>query len=453
MWVQRSAVLGGSPAAEFAFVDNPIAGAGFWVGRVTAVKVMAKYASLIAWPATLSSDYSYPQIALVRGTAGEWAACAAVAGVFTLTAWQGLKILTRRDSRRREVFFFAAFAFVTFLPASNLLFPTGTIMAERLMYLPSLGIVALAAIGLFAAADALHARTAAVVVVALAATACGYRTWTRNPDWQNDVTLWTSAIRAAPSSAKAHRALAEALYASDPAHANIDGVIAEAERSVALLDSVPDRLNSYQSFRQAGAYYLDKADEQRRRASAGDSGAATAAARGYQRSLSLLQRALLIVRAGSAGVDRASVAPEADVQRLLAAAHLGLDDPAAALGAATRARALDPLSALAYRLAADAQLGLRRPDAAAVTLMVGSIVTGDAGLGEALMGLYRSGLDETGCAVVSGAGGPALNPSCALVRQHLCLASAEAVELNERLGRHDRAEQARAFAAGQAGCR
>jgi hypothetical protein len=82
---------------------------------------------------------------------------------------------------------------------------------------------------------------------------------------------------------------------------------------------------------------------------------------------------------------------------------------------------------------------------------VGSIVTDDVGLGQALVGLYR--VDDRGCAVVEAATGPVLNLSCALVRQHFCAASAEAVEVNLRLGRRDRAERARAFAADEVGCR
>src|SRR4029077_16542684 len=37
MWSQRAAVMGAARSAEFAFVDNPIVGAGFWVGRLTAI--------------------------------------------------------------------------------------------------------------------------------------------------------------------------------------------------------------------------------------------------------------------------------------------------------------------------------------------------------------------------------------------------------------------------------
>ena len=53
LW-QRSVVLAASPKAEFPFVDNPIAGANFWIGRLTAIKVLARYFWLTIWPWKLS---------------------------------------------------------------------------------------------------------------------------------------------------------------------------------------------------------------------------------------------------------------------------------------------------------------------------------------------------------------------------------------------------------------
>ena len=90
--------------------------------------------------------------------------------------------------------------------------------------------------------------------------AYGARTFARNPDWRDDVTLWRSAVAAAPRSAKAHGGLADALYDADPTHANIDEVIAETDRAAALLDPLPDDRNAFHIYRQAGAFYLDKAN-------------------------------------------------------------------------------------------------------------------------------------------------------------------------------------------------
>ncbi len=53
---------------------TPSSGAGFWIGRLTAIKVIARYLWLTFWPANLSNDYSYSQIPLARGSVQDWIA-------------------------------------------------------------------------------------------------------------------------------------------------------------------------------------------------------------------------------------------------------------------------------------------------------------------------------------------------------------------------------------------
>src|ERR1019366_1100031 len=72
MLYQRAAVLWSSTATTFPFYDNPIVGAGFVTGRLTALKVMGKYVALLFWPARLSCDYSWAQIPLADGSAADW---------------------------------------------------------------------------------------------------------------------------------------------------------------------------------------------------------------------------------------------------------------------------------------------------------------------------------------------------------------------------------------------
>ena len=420
LWIARARAVGAAPSAEFAFIDNPIVAAGFWIGRLTALKTAGVYLWRLASPAVLSADYSFDQIPLARGSASDWLAWLTVAAC---TA--AIVVRARHD---RATAFFGAFALIAFVPASNLLLTTGTIFGERLLYLPSAGLVAVAALAA-ARWPKPAASIAAIVVVAF-----GARTWARNRDWESDLTLWRAAVVASPSSAKAHRALAEAMYDADPAHANIDAVIAEAERSVAILDRLPDDLNDYRSFRQLGAYYLD-------------------ARRSYPRALMLLQRAARMASAGARIDPNPNREPEADIDRLLAAALLELHDPDRALEAAVSARDLNPLNALAYRLAAQAHLAQRRADEAAVDLMAGSMVTSDAGLGQALLGLYAQGLDAERCAVSATASGPALNPDCPMVRRHTCAAVIEAARLDRRVGRVTAAERLTSTARTIAGCR
>lgn len=442
LWfLQRGAVLGASPAAEFPFADNPIVGAGFWQGRLTALQAMWRYLALIAWPAHLSSDYSFPQVPLATPNVAGWAGSLLLVAGATAALWQA--------RANRALLFFAAFAFVTFLPASNLLFATGTIMGERLVYLPSAGLMVLIAIGLRRLGTTPVRLRVVTAVAAVLVTAYGARTIARNPDWTNDVTLWSSAVKAAPSSAKAHRALAEALYDRDPSRANIDAVIEHADWSVALLEALPDDRNTFQAYRQAGAYYLDKANL----ALAQPQGENDPEVRRlHSRALSLLDRAVMIAASGARSIPGASTEPEADAQRLRAAATLGLKNPSLALVAANKARGLNAMHPLGYRLAAEALLQMHRDEEAVMLLLTGSIVTSDRGLGQEAMTLYAGGVDLEGCAVTGSGASAALNPQCATVVRHSCIASAAAYQILNKAGQPGRATEVKDAALTGFGC-
>lgn len=441
LW-QRGEVLAAGGAAEFPYTDNPIVGAGFREATLTAVQVPFRYLALVVWPQHLSADYSYPQIVPATGTTAEWIGAglllfALVAGLWQLRA-------------RRDALFFAAFAAITFLPASNLLFATGTIMGERLVYLPAVGLCALLALGGAAlAASTPRARTAVGIAATLLVVLWGGRTFARNRDWTSDVTLWRATVRTSPASAKAHRALAEALYDADPSHANLDEVIASADRAAALLEALPDEQNTYPTFRQAGAYYLDKANQ----VLAGPHGASDPELRRlYSRSLNLLDHAVLIARAGAVRVPNGSLEPEADAQRLRAVAILGLGNPTLGLVAARRSRELSPFHPLGYQMSAQALLDMKRADEAVMTLLVGSIVSGAPGLGRDAMSLYASGADPEGCAVVGHGASAALNPQCATVVRHSCIAAAAAYQIFTKAGQTARGEQVKNAALAQFAC-
>jgi tetratricopeptide (TPR) repeat protein len=184
-------------------LDNPAAAAGWWPRVLTAVWVQFKYALLCLAPRHLVSDYSFDAIPVARSLADPrvLAGVAFVAALFATAAW-GWKC-------SRPVTLAVVVWTVFFLPSANLLFPTGTIMAERLAYLPSLGLCL--AIGHFGAAFAAGreppaaARVRLTIVVALAAVAVsGFaaRTWVRVPDWKSNLALALADVATMPRSAK-----------------------------------------------------------------------------------------------------------------------------------------------------------------------------------------------------------------------------------------------------------
>lgn len=99
---------------------------------------------------------------------------------------------------------------ITFSLVANVVAPIGTIMAERLLYLPSLGFCLLTATLLMKVWD-LGQRRLSVLACTMTLLCFMGRTWVRNTDWRDSETLFRSAVVAYPKSAKAHQGLGEAL--------------------------------------------------------------------------------------------------------------------------------------------------------------------------------------------------------------------------------------------------
>jgi tetratricopeptide (TPR) repeat protein len=368
MLYQRSAVLAASAPAEFPLTDNPIVGADWWTGRLTAIKVMSRYLWLAIWPAKLSVDYSYNQIPLAHGAAGDWfsffVVLAAAITVIVLYRWN------------RTCFFLACFAFLNFVPASNLLFPIGTIMADRLLYLPSLGLLGCLVVAIYAIERAPKFKFVPALVLGLVTAGFVVRTWVRNLDWKTDLTIASADIRVSPNSFKLHRLLAASLFESDPTHANIDQVIGEQTKSLALLDSLPDGLRPPETYRQAGYYYVLQGDQLR------EHGLAAKGAESYQRAIESLRRCISIdqvarARYLSRGNPTVSTIAEGDSQAyfLLSFAYLRSGDPEHAYEAVNQARVLDPLNPQVYRQLSDVLLYQRRNEDSAVASMQANAIT------------------------------------------------------------------------------
>ena len=99
---------------------------------------------------------------------------------------------------------------LAFAPVANIAFPIGTIFAERLLYLPSLGFCFVFAVALNQAWNAGRRRLSLAIFVVLVLGLTN-RTWMRNADWRDNETLFHAAIHTYPQSAKAHAGLGQAL--------------------------------------------------------------------------------------------------------------------------------------------------------------------------------------------------------------------------------------------------
>jgi tetratricopeptide (TPR) repeat protein len=278
------------------FGDNPLTIAGFWSGRLTALAVLGRSLLLLAWPATLSADYSYDQIPVIGAGASSSTHIAWVLTLVAIGAVLGLCWRVRRS--QPALFFWVLFCLGTRLPTANLVVLIGSIMAERFLYLPALGfagaVVSVALIGMQwwtgrPGANVSRVRAVGAVAAVFALLALGARTMLRNLDWRDDGAIWRSAIRACPDSNKPYKGLARVVYREG----RLDEAIALMEQSLAVFERRVVAPVDYSSdlLQGLGEYYMEKGDALR------DAGKAAEGRAFHEKAMAILERAVSTDRA------------------------------------------------------------------------------------------------------------------------------------------------------------
>jgi len=202
----RSWVLGAPLRAKQLSVfelENPLSPLAPWDRIANASVIVFRYLGRTVFPLLLSADESAWSIPLLSGRS-----LAAFAAVLFLAVVVSAAVLRIRSAPATA--FGILFFGVALLPTANLLFPIGTIFAERLLYLPSAGVCLILAAGILKAGALSRGRLLAFAAVALLFAT---RTVVRNAVWENDVSLFTQTLRESPGSAKAHYNLAYTLAA------------------------------------------------------------------------------------------------------------------------------------------------------------------------------------------------------------------------------------------------
>jgi tetratricopeptide (TPR) repeat protein len=239
LWEVQGGRLG---RPEISMVDNPLAylPAGWRI--LNALRMAWKYVALQIYPAVLSCDYSFNQIPLYR----DWRHTlpAALAAAAAAGAW--IWALRKRHAgwALAGSIYFAGFA-----ASANILVPTGTILGERLAYLPSAGFCLLLALGwnqLRLKKEMLAWGLLGAVVLVLSV-----RTVVRNRDWKDAFALYSSAVRAVPNDTKMHANLAGQYFIRN----QLDLAAGEYQIALRILPDSPDTLASYSALElQRGNY-------------------------------------------------------------------------------------------------------------------------------------------------------------------------------------------------------
>jgi tetratricopeptide (TPR) repeat protein len=186
-----------------------------WVGMpavdrwLTMGAVIPQYARLMILPAQLLVDYG-PAVIEPQRAIG----LPVLVGLVFLVAWLAAVVGTWR--RAPVVAFGLLWFAVSIAPVANILFASGIVVAERTLYLPSVGVALV--IGWLGAQVVATRGTAAVAGLALAGALLAARTWTRVPFWHDNKSVIIGALGDEPESYRIHTLAAVALIQGNHWH-------------------------------------------------------------------------------------------------------------------------------------------------------------------------------------------------------------------------------------------
>ena len=202
LWVGiRLLAFGTSWTVEPSWQDNPILAHSGFLWLVNTAVVQTKYLELLFWPRNLSCDYSFNALPLVSSLADLAVLRAAGAVVLVaLVAWWAWK-------SGREAMVALSWYVAPMLPATHLFGIIGTLVAERLLYIPLLGWGMLLGIGSSRLMTKSKRSTiVSILILVILLLSCGILsagTVTRNKDWTNNTRLFNRTLTASPNSLKA----------------------------------------------------------------------------------------------------------------------------------------------------------------------------------------------------------------------------------------------------------
>jgi hypothetical protein len=178
--------------------------------RLTAIGALLDVARLLVFPATLRVEYTPQERSIIDSPLD----ARFLLGFAVLALWAWRLVVAWRSGRRLEAFGLGWIA-LAYLPVANILFPTGVLIAERTLYLPSAG----AALAVGAIVSHVQGRDFTLLVAVLTLLGAA-RSALRVPVWRDDRTVTLSILEDSPQSYRGPaRAGAMFQTARDPARA------------------------------------------------------------------------------------------------------------------------------------------------------------------------------------------------------------------------------------------
>ena len=157
---------------------------------------------LLATPSQLCPEYAMGTIPLITSLSDHRNLATIV--TFAIVVFLTFFSLGGNEGNRRVVLFGVSLAVFSYLPASNLFFPVGFVVAERILYIPSMGFCLLVGYGSWYTirhfTNTLNYAMKFGLIYLLVIHSV--KTLLRNRDWHSEFTLYYSAVHTVPHNGK-----------------------------------------------------------------------------------------------------------------------------------------------------------------------------------------------------------------------------------------------------------
>ncbi|XP_054720703.1 protein O-mannosyl-transferase Tmtc3-like [Uloborus diversus] len=207
----RCKIMGPKLLPAFSRFDNPAAASPTPTRQLTYNYLLSVNAWLLLFPCNLCCDWAMSTIPLVMDI---WDVRNLASILFYACIFFAVRSIFRLEEESRlSLIMSLSLLTVPFLPASNLFFPVGFVVAERVLYIPSMGFCMIVAQGWCILWEKRTCKQLAAAGILFLLAVHVLKTIRRNEDWRTEYSLYSSALAVNQRNAKLYNNMGKVLEA------------------------------------------------------------------------------------------------------------------------------------------------------------------------------------------------------------------------------------------------
>ncbi|CAL1546804.1 unnamed protein product [Lymnaea stagnalis] len=200
----------GAQLPVFTNFDNPASTSPTPARQLTFNYLLSVNAWLLLNPSELCCDWTMGTIKVIQSVLDVRNLC--TVAFYAVLVALGTYAVSQQTQRSRTVAMSLAVLVLPFIPASNLFFPVGFVVAERILYTPSFGFCMLVALGFQVLKENASSKKFLLdALLAFLLVSHGAKTYLRNFDWESEYTIFRAGLKVNQENAKLFNNVGHAL--------------------------------------------------------------------------------------------------------------------------------------------------------------------------------------------------------------------------------------------------